>query len=80
MKLHGLFLNNLRVADGMFLCTGTPHELQHMLQEWSDENGQMGVIMNIAKTNPMVVDDIPKNVNKVLMVKVTYTDLYMGQP
>ena len=50
MTIDGEFLNNLRFADDILLCTGTPHQLQHTLQELSDECKQMGLKMNIAKT------------------------------
>ena len=36
VKIDGEFLSNLRFADGIFLCTETPQELQQMLQELSD--------------------------------------------
>ena len=47
-----------------------------MLQELSDEITQMGVKINIAKTNIMVVDNAPINVNNMCsskMLKDTYT-------
>ena len=50
MKIDGEFINNLRFADDIFVCTGTPQELQQMLQELSDESRQMSLKMNIAKT------------------------------
>ena len=49
------FLTNLRFADDIFLCTETPQELQHMLQELSDESRRMGLKMNNAKAKVMVV-------------------------
>ena len=51
-------------------CTETPQELQQVLQELSDESRRMGDWMNIAKTNVMVVDNTPINVNKVLIENV----------
>ena len=41
-----------------------------MLQELSDESRRMGLKMNIAKTNVMVVDNTPINVNKVLIENI----------
>ncbi len=38
IKIDGKFLSNLRFADDIFLCTETPQELQHMLQELSYES------------------------------------------
>ena len=68
MKIDGKCLSNLRFADDIiFLCTETPQELQHMLQELSDESRRIGLKMNIAKTNVMVVDNTPINVNNVLI-------------
>ena len=55
MKIDGEFLSNPRFADDIFLFTETPQELQHMLQELSDESGRMGLKMNIAKTKVNVV-------------------------
>ena len=66
-KIDGEFLSNLRFADDIFLRTETPQELQHMLQELSDESRQMGLKMNITKTKVMVVDNTPINVNNVLI-------------
>ncbi len=51
VKIDGEFLSNLRFADDIFLCTETPQELQHMLQELSYESRQMGLKMNITRTN-----------------------------
>ena len=67
MKIDGDFLSHLRFADDIFLCTETPQELQHTLQELSDEIRRM---MNIAKTKVMAVDNTPINVNNVLIVNV----------
>ena len=41
-----------------------------MLQEQSDESCRMGLKINIAKTKVMVVDNIPTNVNNVLIENV----------
>ena len=41
MNIDGEFLNNLRFADDIFLCTGTPEELQQMLHKLSDESRRM---------------------------------------
>ena len=38
VKIDGEFLSNLRFADDIFLCTETPQEIHHMLQELSDES------------------------------------------
>ena len=78
MKIDGEFLSNLRFADDIFLCTETPQELQHMLQELSDESRQMGLNMNITKTKVMVVDNTPINVNNVLIENVPGY-VYLGQ-
>ena len=52
MKIDGGFLTNLRFADDIFLCTETPQELQHMLQELSDKSRRM-------VTKVVVVDNTP---------------------
>ena len=70
MKIDGEFLSNLRFTDEIFLCTETPQELQHILQELSDESGRMGHKMNIAKTKVVVVDITPINVSNVLIENV----------
>ena len=49
-----------------------------MLQELSDESRRMGLKMNIAKTNVMVVDNTPINVNNVLIENVPGY-VYLGQ-
>ena len=59
VKIDGEFLSNLRFADDIFLCTERRQELQHMLQELSDERSRMGLKMNIANTKVMVVDNTP---------------------
>ena len=41
VKIEGQFLSNLRFAGDIFLCTETPQELQHMMQELSDVSRQM---------------------------------------
>ena len=70
VKIDGEFLSNLRFADGIFLCTETPQELQQMLQELSDESRRMGLKMNIEKTKVIVVDNTLINVNNVLIENV----------
>ena len=67
MKIDGVFLSNLHVADDIFICTETPQELQQMLQELSDGSRRMGLKINISKTNVMVVDNTTINVNNVLI-------------
>ena len=77
MKIHGEFLSHLRFADDIFICRETPHELQHMLQELSDESRRMGLKMNITKTKVMVVDNTPIKVNNVLIENVQgYADIH----
>ena len=69
---QGSFLKNLRFAEDIFLCSGTPQRLQHMLQELSDESMQIGLEINIAKTTAMAVDNTPINVNNVLIENVEW--------
>ena len=78
VKIDGEFLSNLRFADDIFLCTETPQELQRMLQELSDESRRMGLKMNSAKTNVMVVDNTPINENNVL-IENAQGYVYVGQ-
>ena len=78
MKIDEEFLSNLRFANDIFICTETPQELQHMLQELSDESRQMCLKMNITKTKVMVVDNTPINVNNVLIENVPGY-VYLGQ-
>ncbi len=78
VKIDGEFLSNLRFADDIFICRETPQELQHMLQELSDENRLMGLKINIAKTKAMVVENTPINVNNVLIENVQGY-VYLGQ-
>ena len=53
VNIDGEFLSNLRFADDILLCTETPQERQHMLQELSDKSRRTGLKMNIAKTKVM---------------------------
>ena len=66
MKIDGEYLNNLRFADDVFLCT----VISQMLQELSDESRQMGLKMKISKTKVMVVDNTPINEKKVVIENV----------
>ena len=70
VKIDGEFLSHLNFADDIFLCTETSQELQHMIQELSEESWRMGLKMNIAKRKVMVVDNTPINVNNVLIENV----------
>ena len=70
VKIDGEFFCNLRFTDDIFIYTETRQELQQILQELSDESRRMGLKMNIAKTKVMVVDNIPINVNNVLIENV----------
>ena len=70
VKIDGEFLSNLCFADDIFLCTETPQELQQLIQELSDESSRMGLKMNIAKANVMVVDNTPITENNVLIENV----------
>ena len=78
VEIDGEFLTNLRLADDIFLCTETSQELQHMLQELSGESMQIGLKMNIAKTNVMVVDNTPINVNNMIIENADGY-VYLGQ-
>ena len=78
VNIDGEFLTSLRFADDIFLCTETPQELQQMLQELPDESSRMGLNMNIAEANVMVVDNTPINVNNVLIENVEGS-VYLGQ-
>ncbi len=69
---------NLRFAVHIFLCTEAPQELQHMLQELSDESRRIGLMVNIAKMKVMVIDKTPINVNNVLIENVPGY-VYLGQ-
>ena len=71
VKIDGECLSNVRFADGIFRCTETPQELQHMLQELPDESRRKGFKMNIARPTMMVVDNTPINVNNVLIEKMS---------
>ena len=79
VKVDVEFLSNLRFAEDILLCKETPQELQHMLQELSDESRRMGLKMNIAKTKVMVVDNTPINVNNMLLENVQGCYVYLGQ-
>ena len=66
VKIAEEFLSNLRFGDDIFLCTEI-HRNYNMLQELSAESRRMGLKMNIAKTKVMVVENMPINLNNVLI-------------
>ena len=74
MKIDGEFLTNIRFADDIFLCTETPQERQLCYKNYPRKVGEWVFKMDIAKTNVMVVNNTPINVNNVLIenVKATY--------
>ena len=78
VKVDREILSHLRFACDIFLCTETLQELQLMLQELSDESRRMSIKMNIAKANVMLVDNIPINVNNVL-IENSQGYVYLGQ-
>ena len=78
MKIDRKVFSHLRFAGDIFICSERPQELHHMLQELSDESRRMGLKMNIAKTNVMVVDNTPVNVKNVLIENVQGY-VYLGQ-
>ena len=45
MKIYGEFLNNIRFAGYILLCTETPQSLQQVLQELSTESRRMGLLL-----------------------------------
>ena len=65
VTIDGEFLNNLRFADDLFLCTRKRQVLQHMLQKLSEESRQRYLKMNITKV--MVVGNTPIDVNNMLI-------------
>ena len=75
MTIDVAFLSNLRFADHIIVCIGTPHQLQRKL---SDESRQIGLNMNIAKTKVIVVDNTPIITNNVLIENVEGYE-YIGQ-
>ena len=75
LKIDGEYLNHLRFADDIFLCTET-QELEIMLQELCEESNLSGLRMNISKT--MVEDNTPIYVNNTQIENVE-SYVYLGQ-
>ena len=78
LKIDGEYLNHLRFADDIFLCTDTPQELYIMLQELCEESNLSGLRMNISKTKKMVEDNTPIYVNNTQIENVE-SYVYLGQ-
>ena len=78
LKTDREYLNHLRFADDIFLCTETPQELEIMLQELCEESNLSGLRMNISKTKIMVEDNTPIYVNNTQIEKVE-SYIYLGQ-
>ena len=78
LKIDGEYLNHLRFADDIFLCTETPQELEIMLQELCEESNLSGLRMNISKTKIMVEDNTPTYINTTQIEKVE-SYIYLGQ-
>ena len=78
LKIDGEYLNHLRFADDIFLCTETPQEVEMMLQELCEESNLSGVRMNISKTKVMVEDNTPICVNNTQIENVE-SYVYLGQ-
>ena len=78
LKIDGEYLNHLRFADDIFMCTETPQELEIMLQELCEESNISGLRMNISKTKIMVEDNTPINVNNTQIENVE-SYVYLGQ-
>ncbi|MEG7522580.1 MAG: reverse transcriptase domain-containing protein, partial [Chromatiales bacterium] len=54
LRIDGEYLSHLRLADDIFICANTPHELQQMLQELADESENQGLKVNNSKTKVMM--------------------------
>ena len=63
LKIDGEYLSHPRFADDILICANTPHELQQVLQELSDESENQGLKMNKSKTKVMMEHDTPVYVN-----------------
>ena len=78
LKIDGEYLNHLRFADDIFMCTETPQELEMMLQEPCEESNLSGLRMNISKAKIMVEDNTPIYVNNTHIENVE-SYVYLGQ-
>ena len=60
--IGGVNINNLRYADDILLIAGTEEELQDLVSTINEESGNMGLSLNIKKTERMVISkkkDLP---------------------
>ena len=78
LKIDGEYLSHLRFADDIFLCTNTPHELQQMLEELTDENEKQDLKMNKSKVKVMMENNTPIYVNNTQIENVE-SYIYLGQ-
>ena len=72
LKIDEEYLNHLRFADDIFLCTETPQELEIMLHELCEESNLSGLRVNISKTKIKVEDNSPIYVNNTHVESYVY--------
>jgi len=81
ISVDGEMLNNLKFADDVILITSNPNELQTMLTELDEKSKEVGLKMNLKKTQVMYnehVNAVQITLNQVEIKNVTsYT--YLGQ-
>ena len=53
--IGGVNINNLRYADDILLIAGTEEELQDLVSTINEESGNMGLSLNIKKTERTVI-------------------------
>ena len=60
LEIDGEYLSQLiPFADDILICANTPHELQQIIQELTDESENQGLKMNKSKTMVMMKNDTP---------------------
>ena len=78
LKIDGEYLSHLRFADDILICANTPHDLQQMPQEFTDDSENQGLKMNKSKTMVMMENGTPIYVNNTQIENVE-SFIYLGQ-
>ena len=63
MKIDGEYLSHLRFPVDILICANTPHELQQMIQELTDNSKNQDLKMNMSMTKVMMEHVTPTYVN-----------------
>jgi Reverse transcriptase (RNA-dependent DNA polymerase) len=77
IKIDGSFLNHLRFADDIVLCSSDFHELVEMTRELNHASKQVGLKMNIQKTKIMSQENTEPTIDNQQIENVSHY-IYLG--